>query len=85
MESYYCKNLFLLYTVASPPPALMVPLFTPGWSLLTQSFCHAHYWNLPLCRAVHMVTLLLDPKTNWRESGPLPLLYNCVQNSKIEL
>jgi hypothetical protein len=35
--------------VASPPPALMVPLFTPGWSLPAQSFCHAHCWNLPLC------------------------------------
>ena len=35
--------------VASPPPALMVPLFTPGWSLLAQSFCPAHCWNLPLC------------------------------------
>ena len=35
--------------VASPPPALMIPLFTPGWSLLAQSFCHAHCWNLPPC------------------------------------
>jgi hypothetical protein len=37
----------LFSTVASPPPALMVPLFTPGWSLLlncsampTAGTCH---------------------------------------------
>jgi hypothetical protein len=35
--------------LAFPPPALLVPLFTPGWSLLAQSFCHTHYWNLQLC------------------------------------
>jgi hypothetical protein len=28
--------------------------------------------------AVHMVTLLLDPKINWRESGPSHFLYNGV-------
>ena len=35
--------------------------------------------------AIHVVTLLLDPKIIWRELGPLPPLYNCERNSKIEL
>ena len=35
--------------------------------------------------AVHVVTLLLDSKINWWELGHLPLLYNCMRNSKIEL
>ena len=38
-----------------------------------------------LLGAIHVVILLLDSKIIWRESGPLPLLHNCVRNSKIEL
>jgi hypothetical protein len=55
--------------------------------LAAQPFCHTQCWSLLLCcsGAIHVVTLLLDSKIIWRESGPLPLLHNCVWNSKIEL
>ena len=38
-----------------------------------------------LFRSHHVITLLLDSKIIWWESGPFSLHHNCMRNSKIEL
>ena len=64
--------------VASPPQ--------PETCLL-RFHCHPHCWRLLLCCswAIHVVTLLLDPRIIWRESGPFPSFITTLWNSKIEL
>jgi hypothetical protein len=53
MKSFYDGGVITTWgTVLKcslPSPSLRVPLFTPGWSLPAQSFCHTHCWNLLLC------------------------------------
>ena len=86
----YSKSYTISHFTEVPLCSLPSPSLKPacsGVELPAQSFCHAHCWNLPalLFGAIHVVTLLLDSEIIWRESGPLPLLHNCVQNSKFEL
>jgi hypothetical protein len=73
-------------SVASPPPALMIPLFTSGWSLLlnrsatpTARAPPPPHFAVPKPSGVH-----LQPysKIIWRESGPSPSIITECQKWK---
>jgi hypothetical protein len=73
----FCINTIVTVVLCSlPSPSLRVPLFTPGWSLPAQSFCHAYCWNLWRCclEPPTWSPCYWSPRTIWRESTPPPFL-----------
>jgi hypothetical protein len=68
-----------LISVASPTPALMVPLFTPGWSLLLNRSATPTAGASPLLFQSHTRG---HPATGLQDYlagiGPLPLLHNFI-------
>jgi hypothetical protein len=77
MVSAVIPNLHASHINCSLPspslkPARPVSTVYIGMELPAQLFCHAHCWSPPLCCSgtIHVVTLPLDSRIIWRESGP---------------
>ena len=75
MHVYLCLYVSI-YMCNLPDPLSLKPACS-GVELATQSFCHTHCWNLPLCCSEAITcspaTLLQDYLAG---IGPLPLLHN---------